>query len=72
VGRQQGFGLTSEFVLELGLFDVHVLKFTGLEDFRAFQAFDKFGVFIAGNDPHTRMLALAHVAPLLGGWGRRD
>jgi hypothetical protein len=32
----------SEFVCQLGLFDVHVLEFAGFEDFGAFQAFNEF------------------------------
>src|SRR6059058_3692017 len=39
------------------LFNVHVLEFTGLEDFAALQAFHVFGVIIARNDLHARVLA---------------
>jgi hypothetical protein len=56
----------SEFVSQLGLFDVHVLELAGLEDFRTFQAFNKFRVLIAGDDPHTRMLALRHAISRFG------
>ena len=73
LGRTTPGGYTSSrsndsgFVAEVGLFDVHVLEFTGLENLSAFEAFDKLTVLFAGHDLHTRMLTHCHVASLLGG-----
>jgi hypothetical protein len=64
--------LMSELVRQLGFFDVHVFEFAGLEDFRAFQAFHELRVLITRDDPHTRVLALAYLASLLGELRRRD
>ena len=63
--------MDSQLVLELGFFDPHVLEFTGLEDLPAFQAFNKFGIFVAGDDLNARVLALIHSAFLIGGLRRR-
>ena len=48
--------------------DRHVLQFTGLENVSAFLAFHIFGVFVAGDDLHPRMLALFGTDFLLGRW----
>jgi hypothetical protein len=56
----------SGFVVQFGVFDDHVLKLTGFEDVAALQAFDEFGVFLAGDNLHTRVLTLIHGASLLG------
>ncbi len=53
------------------IFYGHVLEFTGLKDFAAFQALYEFGVFFAGHDLHARMLTLIHFASLIGDWRRR-
>ena len=37
--------------------DRHVLQFAGLEDVAAFAALQVFGLFVAGDDLHLRMLA---------------
>jgi len=58
--------MVSGFVVQLRFFDGHVLKFAGLEDFPALQAFNKFGIFVAGDDLYTRVLTLIHLASLLG------
>jgi hypothetical protein len=51
-------GLSGSFGLVLdAFFDTHVLQFAGLEDLAALETFHKFGVFIATDDLHTRMLA---------------
>jgi len=39
------------------LFDAHVLKFAGLENVAAFQAFDELGVIFAAHNLHARVLA---------------
>jgi hypothetical protein len=62
----------SGFLVQFGLFDIHVFEFAGLEDLAALQAFHKFGVFFAGHNLHTRVLACLHVASLLGDLLRRD
>jgi hypothetical protein len=62
----------SGFVCQFGFFDGHVFEFAGFEYLAAFQAFNKFGVFFAGHDLHTRVLAFCHVTSLLGDWGLRD
>jgi hypothetical protein len=38
-------------------FNTHVFQFARLEDFTAFEALDKFGIFVAANNLHARMLA---------------
>jgi hypothetical protein len=63
---------TSRLILELGFLDVHVPEFAGLEDFTAFEAFNEFGIFIAGYDLYTRVLTLIHLTSLFGGLRRRD
>ena len=63
--------VSSGFVLQPGVFDHHVLKFAGFEDVAALQALDEFGIFLAGHNLHTRVLALIY-ASLLGGWRGRD
>src|SRR5438094_10649519 len=62
----------SEFVFEFRVFDGHVFEFAGLEYLATFKALDEFRVFVARHDAHTGVLALCHVASLLGNWGRRD
>jgi hypothetical protein len=47
---------SSGFVLQLGFFDGHVLEFTGVKNFAAFQAFHELRVFVAGYDLNTRVL----------------
>jgi hypothetical protein len=39
------------------ILDAHVLEFAVFEDFAAFQAFDKFSVFVPAHDLHARVLA---------------
>jgi hypothetical protein len=56
---------------EFRLFDSHVLEFAGFKDFPAFQTFHELGVFFAGHDLHTGVLALCHIAALLGRLGQR-
>jgi hypothetical protein len=53
------------------VFDRHVLEFARFKDFAAFQAFYEFGVFFACHDLHAGVLALCHIAALLGRLGRR-
>ena len=65
-------GKESGFVRQFGLFDGHVFEFAGFEYLAAFQAFNKFGVFVASHDLHARMLAFWHVTSLLGDLGLRD
>src|SRR5947208_11613713 len=62
----------SEFVFEFRVFDGHVFEFAGLEYLATFKALEEFRVFVARHDAHTGVLALCHVASLLGNWGRRD
>ena len=62
----------SGFVRQFGLFDGHIFEFAGFEDLSAFEALNEFGVFFAGHDLHTRVLAFWHVTSLLGELGRRD
>src|SRR5947208_7171849 len=62
----------SEFVFEFRVFDGHIFEFAGLEYLATFKALDEFRVFVARHDAHTGVLALCHVASLLGNWGRRD
>jgi hypothetical protein len=57
----------SGFIVQLGVFDNHVLELTGFEDVDTLEAFDEFGVFLAGHNLHTRVLTLIHDASLLGG-----
>ena len=56
-----------EFVRDGCVFDGHVRELAGLKDFAAFETFDEFGVFLAGHDLHTGVLALSHDSSLLGG-----
>jgi hypothetical protein len=49
-------------LFQLCVFNLHVSKLAGFEDFAAFQAFDKFGVIFAGDDFHARMLTVCHLA----------
>jgi hypothetical protein len=49
-------GSGSGFFLD-SLFDVHVLELAGFEDLAAIFALDEFGVFVAANDLHAKMLA---------------
>ena len=62
----------SGFVSQFGLFDGHVFEFAGFENLAAFEALNKFGVFFAGHDLNTRVLAFWHVTSLLGDLGLRD
>lgn len=62
----------SGLIVQLGLFDVHVFEFTGLEDVPTLQAFDEFRIFMAGDDLYARVLTLIHLTSLLGGLRRRD
>jgi hypothetical protein len=57
----------SGFIVQLGFLNIHVFEFTGFENLPALQAFDKFRIFIAGNDLYTRVLTLTHLSSLLGG-----
>jgi hypothetical protein len=38
-------------------FDVHILEFAGFEDFAAVLAFNEFGVLIAADNLHAKVLA---------------
>ena len=40
-----------------GILDFHVVKFLGIKNFAAFQAFDKFNIIVPGNDAHSRVFA---------------
>jgi len=40
-----------------GLFDCHVLKLLGIKDIATFQAFNKFGVFMSGDNSYSRVFA---------------
>ena len=62
----------SGFVLQPGIFDHHILKLTRFEYVAALHAFDEFGVFLTGDNSHTRVLTLVRVAARIGGWRRRD
>ena len=54
VGRGSGFvGLRA-------FFDGHVLEFTGLKDFSAFQTLDVFGVLFAADNLHAGVLTRIH------------
>jgi hypothetical protein len=58
---QEGYVRHSGCRLQLAalsaLFDAHVLKFAGLENVAAFQAFDELGVILAAHNLHARVLA---------------
>ena len=56
----------SGFARQFGLFDIHILEFAGFEDVTTLQAFDKFGVLLASDDLHARMLTLIHSRSLHG------
>jgi hypothetical protein len=58
-------GKWSGFLIEFGFFDAHVFEFTGFEHLAAFETFHEFGVFLAGDDLHARVLTLCH-----GGFSR--
>ena len=46
------------FFFPLGRFlNGHIVKFFGIEDIPAFQAFNVFGVFVAGNNANPRVFA---------------
>jgi hypothetical protein len=45
------------FALRGSFFDVYVLKFAGLKDFSALQAFHKFRVFVTADNLHAGVLA---------------
>jgi hypothetical protein len=45
-------------VRQLRLFDHHVFELTRLEDLATFEALHEFGVLLASDDLHPRMLAL--------------
>ena len=50
------------------LFNVHILKFAGLEDLAAFLAFDELRFFIAAHDLDARVLTgLLHICGFTGG-----
>jgi hypothetical protein len=72
--EQRSGNLRSPF-LQLGFFDIHVSEFAGFEDFAALQALDEFGIFFAGHDLDTRVLARRHGILLRGflrtGWTHR-
>jgi hypothetical protein len=55
---------------QLALFNFHVFKFTGFEDFTAFQAFHKLGVFFAGDYAYTGVFALGQIIRHRGRLGR--
>jgi hypothetical protein len=57
-------------IFQLALFDLHVFELARFEDFAAFQAFDKLGIFLASYDADTGVLARLHGVFLLG-WFRR-
>jgi len=65
LARPGGAGKGSGFLIEFGFFDAHVFEFTGFEHLTAFETFDEFGVFLAGDDLHTGVLTLCH-----GGFSR--
>ncbi len=54
-------GEALRIVLEIlrasGVFNLHIAKLFGIEDFATLQALDKLGVFVPGNDPDLRMSA---------------
>jgi hypothetical protein len=66
-----GVGIGSGFVGLRALFDRHVLEFTGLKDIATFQTLDVFGVLVAADNLHARVLTLIHDPSLLGVWRRR-
>jgi hypothetical protein len=55
---------------QFALFNFHVFKFTGFEDFIAFQAFHKLGVFFAGDYAYTGVFALCQIILHRGRLGR--
>ncbi len=57
----------SALVAQLGLFDVHVLEFTGLKDIAAFDALNELGVILPRHNLNAGMLARARVL-LFVGW----
>ena len=70
----QSLQYDSLFVRLFLFLDRHVLKFAGLENVAAFQAFHIFGLVFAGNDAgndaHAWMLALLGIDFLLRRFGR--
>ena len=56
----------SGFVVQLRLFDPHVLEFAGLKDLAAFQALYEFKVLIAGDDLHLGVLTVFLLVLLSG------
>ncbi len=40
-----------------GFFDFHITKLFGIKDFATLQAFDKFNVFVPGDNAHSRVFA---------------
>ncbi len=65
---------SSLFVRRFLFFNGHILKFTGLENIAAFKAFHIFGLIFtggdAGDDAHTRVLALFGIDIRLRRFGR--
>ena len=57
---------------QLALFNFHIFEFTGFEDFTAFQAFHKLGVFFAGDYAYTGVFALGQIIRHRGRWAGRD
>jgi hypothetical protein len=49
-------------------FDRHVLEFAGLEYISTFLTFDILGLFVAGDDSYSRVLALLGIEFTLWRW----
>ena len=49
-----------ELFPQLGLFDVHISELTGIEHVAAFEALDKFAIFVAGDYADARVLTISH------------
>jgi len=64
-----------EFAVLRALFDAHVPELAGFENLSTFQAFHKFGIFVATDDLHSRVFArLAIYALRRSGrlWGHKS
>jgi hypothetical protein len=64
-------GVGSDFFRRRAFLNRHVLEFTGFKDFPTFQTLDVFGVLVAADDLHARVLTLIHDPSLLGAVRRR-
>src|SRR5208337_3025927 len=53
----QGLRIVLEILRASRVFNLHIAKLFGIEDFATLQALDKLGVFVPGNDPDPRMSA---------------